>query len=121
MEKIQQDAPIEQPGDETPRPWVRAIFSGMLFGGLGAAAMHWLGYHSTSLPDRIKGGFGRKWTSAVAGAASATVAMYGTLRADDAAERRVFKEEPADTPGTKVRGESVRHEQVIASPGQRSL
>ncbi len=120
MEKIQDDAPVDADGEEKPRPWLRAIFSGAVFGGLGAAATHWMAYHSTSLADRGKVSFARNWTSAVVGVASGTVAMYGTLRADDAPTRSVFKD-PSDTPDTKIDAASAQHGSVIASPGERSL
>lgn len=119
MEKIQSVTPIEADGAAKPRPWLRAVFSGAVFGGLGAAAMHWLAYHSTSIENRAKASLGRNWMSGVAGVASGVVAMYGTLRAEDAPPRSVF-EVPSDTPGTAVNAASAQRDDVVAPAAQRA-
>lgn len=119
MEKIQAATPVEPAGKEAPRPWVRALFSGAIFGTLGAAAIHWLGYHSVAPVERSKTTFGRNWTAAITGVASGMVAAYGTLRADTDAPRSVFPDK--ETPDVHVAGDSVEHANLLDSPGARSL
>lgn len=120
MDPMQASSSVPEPDEKSPRPWARALLSGTVFGGLGAAAMHWIGFHSHAPAQRASTTLSRKWITAIAGAASGSIAMYGTLRADDAPPRSVFPE-PGDRPDTHILAESVHRERMIPSPGERSL
>lgn len=121
MEKIQSATPAEKGEERSSRPWIRALMGGAVFGGLGATGAYWLGHHSLSPAERLKPAFGRKWTSVIAGVATGTVAMYGTMRAEDKPPRSVFPEMPSGSPNATVLHDSLEHDGVIASPGERSL
>jgi hypothetical protein len=120
MDPIQVDK-ATRVGDEKPsRPWLQALFSGAVFGTMGAAAMSWLGHHSVPKIDRAKPSMGRSWMTALGGLASGTVAVYGTLHqekppsvAHDASHRAI--------PEKTVATHSVQMDSTVRSPGERSL
>lgn len=109
-------------GDVKPSlPWGRAVFSGAVFGALGAAAMSWLGHHSIPAVERAQARLGRNWMTALGGIMSGTVAVYSTLHEEDKAPKVAHEEAHQNRPDPKVAKESVQMESTVLSPGQRSL
>lgn len=117
MDQIRAATPVEDANAQAPRPWLRAIFSGAVFGILGAAAANWLSLHSQPRLTRERINFGRKWVTGVAGVASGAVAIYSTLRPADHAPVGVDN----DGPSTHVQADSAVHGSKVLSAGERSL
>ena len=120
MDKIRAATPVEDANVKTSRPWIRAIMSGAVFGGLAAAAANWLALHSQTRLRRHHITFGRQWLTGVAGVASGAVAMYSVLRPAEDAPKGVDN----DGPSMQVQAETVEHGSKVNAPlpsAQRAL
>ena len=119
MDEIRAATPVEDANVKTSRPWLRAVLSGAVFGGLAAAAANWLALHSQTRLRRHDITFGRHWVTGVAGVASGAVAMYSTLRPADQAPKGVDN----DGPNSQVQAETIEHGNKLQalSQGERAL
>ncbi len=109
----------KEPDAPKSRPWGMALLSGTVFGGLAAAATHWVGLHSQPFIMHGKKDLFRNWATAAAGLSAGAIAVYGALRSAEEPPKGIEN----DRPGVKIAASDAEHHgnAKIASPGERSV
>lgn len=119
MEITHTAAQTKEPDAPKSRPWGMALLSGAVFGGLAAAAAHWVGAHSQPLIMHGKKGLFHRWTTAAAGVTAGAVAVYGAMRSAEEPPKGIENERPS----LKIAASDAEHHgnAAVFSAAKRSL